>query len=171
MNYSWEGSFAFVIMLICTRNLMLRITLIQAKSGNTPGDYSIQGKQHQNQTWRINWQITVSNGWARKRQPARKRCSNRVSPGKLVIQISCPAASFTQSFSFFPASLQLGPAFPSCLPGWSGLRDTRVCVCVCVCVCVLRPQGSQIPAVGDQELVQVFWSGFAKLGQSCVNSL
>lgn len=91
---------------------------------------------------------------------------HRVPPGKF--QISCPAASFTQSFVVLPASLQLGPAFSSCVLGCSGLCDTHTCVCM---LCVLWPRGSQIPLVGDQELFQVFWSYFTRLGQSWVNGV
>lgn len=82
--------------------------------------------------------------------------------------ISCPAATFTQLLLFSLTSLQLGPAFPPCL---QGALVSVTHVCVCVCTCTLWPQGSQIPRVGDQELVQVFWSDFARLSQSCVNSV
>lgn len=166
-NYSQEGSFAFIIMLICTRNLMLRVTLIQAKSRNTHGDYSIQGKQRENQARRISWQITVSNGWVRKWQPAHKHCTNRVSPGKSVIPYFLPSSQFYTIPFVFPCI----PAAGSCLPILSAgmvrsLWHACVLVCVHVCVCVLWPQESQIPLVGDEELVQVFWSDFVRLGQS-----
>lgn len=37
-------------------------TLIQTKSRNTHRDYNIQGKQDQDEEWRISWQIMGSNG-------------------------------------------------------------------------------------------------------------
>ena len=133
-NYSQEESFAFVIMLICTRNLMLRIMLIQAKSGNTHGDYSIQGKRHQNRARRISWEITVINGWVRKQQPAHKRCTNRVSPGKLVI----PDFLLSSKFYIIPFSFPCIPAAGSCLPilpagvvlsPWHTCVHTHICAC------------------------------------------
>lgn len=143
-------------------------TLIQAKSRNTHGDYSIQGKQHQDQEWRISWQITISNGWVREQQPLTNTAWTLVSPGKPVIPYPCPAASFTQSLLFSVTCLQPGPAFP---PSLQGALVCATRVCVCVCTCTLWLQGSQIAPVGDQELVQAFWSDFARLGQSCVNSV
>lgn len=71
--------------------------------------------------------------------------------------ISRPAAVLFHPFHF--------PTFPaagSCL---------STPACVCVCVCALWPQGSQVPLLGNQELVQVFWSNVVLLGQSCVHSV
>lgn len=133
-NYSWEGSFAFVIMLICTRNLMLSVTLIQAKSGNTQRDIGIQGKHHQNQAWRISWQIPASNGWVRKQQPAHKHCMNSFpwSTRHSIFLAQQQVLHNPCNFPLHPCSWVL-PSHPVC---WGGLVSvTHVCACMWVCVC------------------------------------
>lgn len=69
--------------------------------------------------------------------------------------ISRPAAVLFHPFHF--------PTFPA--------AGSCLSTPACVCVCVLWPQGSQVPLLGNQELVQVFWSNFVLLGQSCVHSV
>lgn len=90
-----------------------------------------------------------------------------ISPGKPAIPYFMPSSKFYPIPFVFPPI----PAAGSCLPSLWGALLSVTHLCFCGCTCTLWPQGSRIPPVGHQELAQVFLSGFAWLGQSCVNSV
>lgn len=90
-----------------------------------------------------------------------------ISPGKPAIPYFMPSSKFYPIPFVFPPI----PAAGSCLPSLWGALLSVTHLCFCGCTCTLWPQGSWIPPVGHQELAQVFLSGFAWLGQSCVNSV
>lgn len=112
-NYSWEGSFAFVITLICTRNLMLGITLIQAKSRNTHKKM-IASKENSIKIKHRGWS---GNSWGTCSQAL---CSFPwyIAHPQLLAQQQFYTAPFISPNT---TSLQLGPACPS------------LCTCMCAC--------------------------------------
>lgn len=92
----------------------------------------------------------------------------RVSPGKPVIPYFMPSSKFYPIPFVFPHIPAAGSCLPTLSVGCSGLCDTRVCLCVHMHV--VTP-GITDPSAGRSGVGPGFWSDFAQLGQSCVNSV
>lgn len=135
LNASWKLLMGreFCLLYFAYLHQKLEHSLKQKAETHTDG---IQGKQHQDQEWRISWQITVSNGWVREQQPAHKHCMNSCFPWWTSHPIFHAHQQVLPNPFCFPSHpcSQVLPSHPAC--GCSGLCDTRVCLCVHVCVVV-----------------------------------
>lgn len=128
LNASWKLLIGRESCLLYCAYLHQKLehSLKQKAETHTDG---IQGKQHQDQEWRISWQITVSNGWVREQQPAHKHCMNSCFPWWTSHPKFMPSSKFYPIPFVFPHI----PAARSCLPTLpvgALVSVTHVCVVV-----------------------------------------